>query len=66
MKMKYRISCPECGWRTNDSASLAKCIIEKERAHCTGIIKPFKNAHDAAFGNKCPMCGNNTKEEKIK
>ena len=61
----FRIKCTQCGWSTKPHYSVIDCVKEKERRHgWMGIIKPpDRNAHDAAFGDYCPVCGNKTVQE---
>lgn len=60
----HRILCTACDWKTKPHYSIIDCVKEKEYAHRFGIVKKCdRDAHDAAFGDYCPKCGNKTIEE---
>lgn len=62
--MMTRIECTRCAWMTHPHYSIIDCVREKERAHLFGYIsdRDRGDAHDAAFGEYCPICGGKTRD----
>lgn len=59
----YVIKCSNCQWQTNPHFRAIDCIKEKELDHHFGLKEKGYDAHDSAFGQTCPKCGEKVFEE---